>query len=82
MFTIENLAYNHCVNDQCGFYSATLVNENMKLDVTLSQNGDTIAAYESSTHSIYDLRVPDTIHNIKDLRNGDRIDIFCTITEP
>ena len=79
MFTIENLVHHHCVNEQCGFYSATLVNENMKLAVTLSQNGDTIAAYESSTHSIYDLRVPDTIHNIKDLRNGDRIDIFCTI---
>lgn len=79
MFTIENLAYHHCVNEQCGFYSATLVNENKKLAVTLSQNGDTIVAYESSTNSIYDLRVPDTIHNIKDLRNGDRIDIFCTI---
>ena len=79
MFKIENLKF-HCYdNGETEFYSATLRDNNESKEVRLYHSGSIFSAHESSTNLIYHLTLDPDIPSLKDLRDGDEVDIFMTI---
>lgn len=80
MFKIENLML-HCYNNgETEFYSATLRNNNESKNVRLYHNGTIFYAHEQSTDLIYHLTLDSKIQSLKDLRDGDEVEIFMTIS--
>lgn len=80
MFKIENLMF-HCYNNGATeFYSAILRdNNNESKDVRLYHNGNIFYAHEPSTDLIYHVDFNSNIQSLKDLKDGDDVQIIMTI---
>ena len=79
MFKIENLKF-HCYdNGATEFYSAILQNDKESKTVNLYHSGTVFSAHEPSTDLIYHLTLDPKIQSLKDLRDGDEVEIFMTI---
>ena len=70
----------HCYNNGATeFYSATLRNDNECKKVKLYHSGSVFSAHEQSTNLIYHLTLGPKIQSLKDLRDGDEVEIFMPI---
>ena len=79
MFKLEDLSF-HCYdNGATEFYSATLRNGDECKKVKLYHSGSVFSAHEPSTDLIYHLTLDPKIQSLKDLRDGDEVEIFMTI---
>lgn len=79
MFKIEDLMLHSYNNGATEFYSATLRNDNESKKVNLYHSGTVFSAHEPSTDLIYHLTLDPKIQSLKDLRDGDEVEIFMTI---
>ena len=70
----------HCCNNgETEFYSATLRNDNECKQVKLYHSGSVFSAHEQSTDLIFHLNLDPKIQSLKELRDGDDVEIFMTI---
>jgi hypothetical protein len=79
MFKVENLKFHRYDNGTTEFYTATLRDEDESKEIRLLHNGSVFCAYETSTNLIYHLILDPTIHSLKELRDGDEVDILMVV---